>query len=266
MSSNKSKIEWLHVDDLHVDQTVQRHLRSARVNELVRDWNPDGIGVITVSSRPDGGHFILDGQHRWAAAKQVGHIRLKCEVFTGLSESDEAALFLVRNNTKIVSTFDKFRVRLIEGDPVALGIEKILADNGWKVRINRVSGSGSFSAVAALEWVYNGADRMADPTPKVARQTVEVITAAWGLDPDAVRADLVKGIGLFLLRYGEAIDLSKVVTELTRYGGGPLKVSGDARLLRSMRSMPAADAVATLLTGLYNKKRTVNRLPEWGQK
>lgn len=266
----KSRIEYLNVDALQVDLEVQRGLKQARVEELAKNWDADGVGVITVSRRElkpgVTGDFIVDGQHRWAAAKRVGQAKIRAEVYTDLSRSDEAALFRVRNNTKVVSTYDKFRVRLVEGDKVALDLERMLNDNGWFVRVNRFQGHGSFTAIGALEWVYHGAERAEADTPFAAQQTMEILTAAWGTgELDAVRSDIVKGLGVFLVRYAGNLDLHKVINELQKYSGGPLKLSGDAKLLRSYRSMPVPDAVAMVLTGLYNKKRSVNRLPEWSQ-
>ncbi len=270
----KSKIETLKTADLTIDPEVQRALRKARVEELAREFDPEALGVLTGNRRADGTVVIVDGQHRWAAAKEVGHPSLKVQVYQGLSRSDEAALFRKRNNTKIVSIIDRFRVRLIEEEPVAVEIMKYLADNGWHIAVARKTYSGAFASVGAIEWVYYGANRSKEPTPWAARQTIEVLTAAWGTQAETMAAPLIRGMGTFLVRYSDAnengsehqVDLTKLIHQMQKYPGGPIKMAADASFTAQTRRMPTADAVASILTNEYNWKRTVNRLPEWTKK
>jgi hypothetical protein len=247
-----------------VDHEVQRALNTRRVDEMVENFNEDALGVLTVSLRKDNTYHIVDGQHRWAAASKFGVSHLQCKVYQGLTKPDEAALFRVLNNTKIVNALDRFRVRVVEGEPVAVDINYILDKQGWRVPIRPSTGtSGVINSPGALEWVYNGAGIRNMRQPAVFRQVIEVLTAAWGYDPDSMRADVVKGVGAFLTRFEGMLDLAKVVRMLTLYPGGALKLQADGAIARSLRSSPAADSIASILTGLYNRKRSVNRLPEW---
>jgi len=231
---------------------------------MVEEFNEEAVGVLTVSHRPDGTYHVVDGQHRVAMCLKVGKTHVQCKVYSGLSRQDEAALFRVLNNTKIVSSLDRFRVRVVEGEVTAVDINGILDNVGWRVPERASTHTpGVINSPVALEWVYAGAGIRQTMQPTVFRQTMEIITAAWGYDPDGVRSDVVRGIGAFLTRYQGELDLSKVVRMLQSYPGGPLKLQADAAIMRSMRSSPAADSVASILTGLYNKKRHKHRLPEW---
>lgn len=260
----ETSIKTLRTDSLMVDREVQRALIQSRVDDMVEDFSEEGLGILTISHRPDGYLHIVDGQHRWAACKKFGKSHVVCKVYTGLGREDEAALFRVLNNTKIVSALDRFRVRVVEGETSAVDINGILDKAGWRVPAKAATGApGVINSPVALEWVYNGAGIRQTRQPTVFRQTVDVITAAWGYEPDGMRSDVAKGIGAFLTRYEGMLDLSKVVRMLQMYPGGPLKLQADASIMRSMRSSPAADSVASILTGLYNKKKTVHRLPEW---
>jgi hypothetical protein len=260
----QSRITTLKADSLGVDHDVQRALVESRVDAMVQTFNPDALGVLTVSHRPDGTYHIVDGQHRWAACTKYGQEYVRCNVYTGLTRQDEAALFRVLNNTKIVNALDRFRVRVVEGEVSAKDIAAIIERAGWRVPLRASQGTpGVINSPVALEWVYNGAGIKQSRQANVFRSTVEVITAAWGYEPDGMRSDVFKGIGAFLTRFEGILDLSKVVRMLQSYPGGPLKLQADASIMRSMRSSPAADSVASILTGLYNKKRSVNRIPEW---
>lgn len=260
----ETHITTLKTDSLIVDRDVQRALNHSRVDEMVEEFNEEGLGVLAVSHRTNGTYHIVDGQHRWAACVKIGKSHVQCKVYSGLSKQDEAALFRVLNNTKIVSSLDRFRVRVVEGELTAVDINRILEKAGWRVP-ERASARtpGVVNSPVALEWVYSGANIRKTRQPNVFRQTIEIITAAWGYDSDGMRSDVVRGIGAFLTRYENEVDLSKVVRMLQTYPGGPLKLQADATIMRSMRSSPAADSVASILTGLYNKKRHKHRLPEW---
>lgn len=261
-------LERVQIGRLLVDREVQRTLDANRAADIANNFNPSGFGVITVSVRKSGKAYIVDGQHRVEALKVMGaqgDHEVEAEVFRGLSQSDEAALFRIRNNFKQVKVFDRFRVRVIEGDPVAVILSKCLARHSWHVLKSGPSkAKGAFNAVSALEWVYNGAGiRKASVHPNAADNTIGIVTAAWGHDSNGVRAEIVRGIGLFLVQYGESIDLEKIVTELSQMEGGPGALIGKARNLNSFRGGGVASALAEILVNLHNKGRRVNVLPEW---
>lgn len=260
----ETRIVTLKTDSLMVDHDVQRALNQSRVEDMVDEFKEDAVGILHVSHRANGTYHIVDGQHRWATCMKVGKTHVQCKVYSGLSKQDEAALFRVLNNTKIVSSLDRFRVRVVEGELTAVDINRILEKAGWRVPERAsVRTPGVINSPVALEWVYGGSGIRKTRQPNIFRQTIEIITAAWGYDSDGMRSDVVKGIGAFVTRYEGELDLSKVVRMLACYPGGPLKLQADATIMRSMRSSPAADSVASILTGLYNKKRSKHRLPEW---
>lgn len=71
-SSPGPYIGALSVHDLFVDRSYQRPLDLPRARRLAETWEPPLIGVIEASDRgPDHQprYAIIDGQHRYAAAK-----------------------------------------------------------------------------------------------------------------------------------------------------------------------------------------------------
>ena len=49
----------------HINDQYQK----AKVNKIVKNFNPIGMGPILVSEREDGSLWIFDGQHRVEALK-----------------------------------------------------------------------------------------------------------------------------------------------------------------------------------------------------
>jgi ParB/Sulfiredoxin domain len=71
-------IEWIHLDGLAIDRTYQRSTDNEASCRLIIhisakfDWRL--CGPLVVSRRPDDDLVIIDGQHRWLAAKRRGDI------------------------------------------------------------------------------------------------------------------------------------------------------------------------------------------------
>lgn len=121
-------IQWCLVDQLEIDPTYQRSIDNnesqALIAEIALNWHWGRAQLLNVSRR-DGRLFVVDGQHRHAAAKLRGDIQqLPCLVEEFASVAEEAALFDDLNGRRRpVSALDKFRAALVAGDPdcVAIG-------------------------------------------------------------------------------------------------------------------------------------------------
>lgn len=256
-------LKQLRVDHLTVDFRVQRSVDPHRVEKIKASLNPAALGTIIVSARDDGTYHVVDGQTRVAAMKQSGHGEdmVDCKVFSELTLADEAALFRMYNDTRTVRPVTKFIIRVVEGDPKAVELNHILHNHGWTV--NGASGHGYYLAVGALEWVHDGAVQWEPGNPEACDTTINVLTTAFGHNQDGVRAELIKGVGLVVLRYGDQLDLRKLTVELAQHDGGPVGVIGDARQLKKLRSDSVANAMAEVLVGMVNKGRRTKKIPEW---
>lgn len=250
-------------DTLMVDPTVQRALDTRRADRMAADLRMDALGAITVSRRADGTHHIIDGQHRVAAVLRagLGDELLPCLQYEGLTRTHEAGMFIRLNESKQIQAVDRFRIRVVEEDPIAVALNTALLDNGW-----RLGGShdGCFSAVSALENVYRGAGVTADHANlDTCRTLLSMITTAFGDAKDGGRKEIVAGLGLMLLRHRHDMDLHKVAAEMAKYPGGPLGLVGRAKGLRELQGGNVADSMAEVLINLHNKGRRSRRLPEW---
>jgi uncharacterized protein DUF6551 len=253
----------LRVSQLMVDRKVQRGLKAERVRKIAESFNEIALGTVIVSGRTDGTYHIIDGQTRVAAMKQLGMDDdvVSCLVHEGLTLSEEAILFRLHNDTKQVQPITKFLVRVVEGDAKAVQMMRSLTAHGWQV--TGATNRGCFSAVAALEWVHDGAGLYEPGNGPACEMVINVLTVAYGLNSDGVRAEMIRGLGLVVLRYGEELDLRKLIVDLSSHDGGALGVIGDAKSLRKIRSDNVANAMAEVLVGMVNKGRRTKRVAEW---
>jgi len=147
-------IEEVRIDQLHTD-VYQRILNMDKVNKLAANWDPLAVGFLIVSRRPNGDLYVVDGQHRAAAALRFGHVTMEAQVFEGLSLQQEAKLRIATNDRKSEVIWERFKARLVAEDPVAEGIRDVIESVGGNIRLTSFSGRDSFVALAAAEKLYN---------------------------------------------------------------------------------------------------------------
>ena len=90
----------LKVGELTVDPVVQRtRLSEPKVRKIFANFNPDALGVITVSLRKDLTYVVLDGMHRVEAVRRLTDNTgtMAAHVLEGLSLAEEAEIFLDLN-------------------------------------------------------------------------------------------------------------------------------------------------------------------------
>ena len=102
-------LAWIPVELLNI-QPYQRG-RQKHVVQIAENWDDSKCNVLLVSYDEETGCFnVMDGQHRAIAARMRGVEYLVCEIFTGLTISDEAKLFVDGNTTsKKLNPFDTYR-------------------------------------------------------------------------------------------------------------------------------------------------------------
>lgn len=253
------EIRSISVSALTVDRAVaiQRSvIDHRRVNKIVNEYNVAALGILTVSERPDGTFHIIDGMHRHAASQIVGVEKLQCRVFTGLSRQEEAKMFRLLNNTAKPTAIDLFKVRVIEGDPIAVDVNRIVIEHGWTVELS--NSRAAFAATSAAERIYrlNGG-------PVALERAITTVTRAWGHGREAVDNRVIEGIGLVFARYGTTVDAEELTDKLARYPGGAGGLIGKARGLRDFINGAISRAMAEVVVELYNKGRRTRALPPW---
>jgi Family of unknown function (DUF6551) len=263
MSENSFTEQYVPVGDLEVDRTVQRSSVDFRkVERLKRNWNPDAVGMIVVSQRNAVTKVVLDGQHRYLAYAQLtdNQGEMLAQVFTGLSLEQEAQLFLDTNYGNQPTLLDKFRVRVVAKDDVAVAVNRMVRSYGWDIGNN--TGDGNISAVGALERIYKIGEAL-ELEPHLLQSTLMVLTHAWGQERGAVQAVILEGIAALIGEDDVNLDLKRLETALKTYPGGPLGLHTDATALAALKQGKVTMAVAIQVTDHYNKGRKTKTLSPW---
>jgi hypothetical protein len=265
-NSQTGKIEYLKVDDLSRDPEINvRPIDQARAKRYAADFDIDALGIITVSRRADNKNIILDGQHRCEALRLMGWNgeKIPCKVFAGLTRQQEAMKFINLNTQVAIGFLNKFLARLTAKEKVALAIVEICRANGFMV--DRFPRDGVIVAAKALEDIYLGKNqKIRGMNPKALHGTLSSIAEAWDRTPKSANNSVLLGIGAFLLRYGESVNLGLLITKMRGISGGPQGLINRGRGKRELHGGSLASGIAHYLTDEYNNGlRGKSKLTPW---
>ena len=132
-------LEWVDPVRLNIDESYQRSLESKTsqnlIGKLAGNWNWDLCEPLQVARRADGSLWIVDGQHRHAAAMLRGDIpHIPCVIKQFDSRTDEAATFVALNRQRRpLGAVDVFRAALAAGDEDAQVIMQVISDAGLSI-------------------------------------------------------------------------------------------------------------------------------------
>lgn len=118
------KYSMIPIHLLKIDKGYQRTLSQKHVDDLVENWVNNQCDHVVVNFRDDGksvGFYVIDGQHRIAAAIQTGIPFLPCKIYHRLTYQQEARMFVEQGAKQMaVNTFAKFHALCEAGDEKAL--------------------------------------------------------------------------------------------------------------------------------------------------
>jgi hypothetical protein len=271
VSGTEQKYEDLsiNVNDLTVDPEVQRfHFNPRKVEAIVKNFKPEALGLITVSRRNAATLIVVDGWHRWEALRRLTDNTgtIEARVFEGLTKAEEAQMFLALNPGNQPTALDRYRMRLVIGEPVIVAIDKAVHEYSWTV--HPMPGPSHLQCVKALERIQNTADKAGEALDGLLSQTLLVTTRVFGHDREAGMATLLEGIAAFLAenRKHKQFNQDRLIDQLKQYPGQAFGLIGDAQTVARMTKMRPAMAVADQITKQYNKGLRVGgsgELPSW---
>lgn len=156
-------LQYCAVEQLSIDENYQRSLEAANSITLIRRiatfWDWGLCQPLYVSRRADGKLYVVDGQHRLAAARLRGDIwQLPCVVRAFESGEQEAAAFVALNQERRpLSKLQIFKAAIAAGDIEAAQILIALEDAGLSVASStnlETCPPGAVSFVSGLQLCY----------------------------------------------------------------------------------------------------------------
>lgn len=235
-------------------ETYQRTFNARRAQKIAEEFDERIANEPKVSSR-DGRYFVFDGQHTIAARKFLNNgndLPIKCKVFFGMTEQDEALLFAQQFGVSApLSAGARIRALIFGGDPMAMAFLKANEDIGLQLDYDQERGLNRIGCIQTALDAYNkiGEERY--------KEAMSILKTAWHGEPDSFRSENVLGITRFVDLYHEEFCPSRLISQLRRVD--PLTIYREGR------------ATGTNLTGykkylyqvyrIYNGNSKKNNLP-----
>lgn len=132
----RPSLEFRPMPELGIDPAYQRSIDNGESQALIRriavHWDWGLCQPLTVARREDGSLWVVDGQHRLAAARLRRDIYdLPCVIVPSGGLSDEAANFVALNSQRRkLSALDLFKAALASGDKDALAVMEAIEAAG----------------------------------------------------------------------------------------------------------------------------------------
>jgi len=234
---------------LQVHPIAQRKLVPAHVKRLSDALDLDAVGALDVVEQR-GKYWIVDGQHRWAAMMShgLGEWKVRCELHVDAkTDADACWLFLKLNDTARVHVYDKFRNKVVAGDPVAVKTNRVVESLGLEVSPSK--GTGRVRSISSLQRLC-----AADDGESLAA-TLGILHEAFGDSSEAFDGSLIDGLGRLMVKYNGEIDRAALVRRLSKYPGGSAGIIGDARGMARFNGGTLGVCAAEVIAGTYNRRR-----------
>jgi hypothetical protein len=243
---------------LFVDSSYQRDANLPRVARMVAEFDVTRLGVLEVSDRGDGSYAIVEGQHRWLAARQamatpeLPDPPLVCQVHRGLDVAGEANLFyLIDRGRKVLSGYDRWKARRGSGEKVVLQIEERCA--AFDLQIRNTTKAGVIRSHVALEAVVElgGLQLLTD--------TLSVLVEAYGRTVDAMDGDIIKGLAVVLHNYDDPEEIRRKALVDALGDTPPRSLKSRAQALKEAHRAEIPRLIAAVIVSRYNDQpgRTV---------
>lgn len=254
-----SEIGWVHLSKMKINPAAQREFNSVWANQIYSEFDLDKMQTPHVNLR-GGYYFVMDGQHTVDALKRFFGTgkwedqTIECRVYKGLSETEEAEMYLSLNNRRAADAFQKFRIALRAGRETETSIKNVVTSEGLVISKDKIK--GQVRCVGTLKKVFkrDGADSLG--------RALAIARDAWG--DSGLEAPIIDGFGLLCHRYNGNINSSAAIESLRSMRGGVKGLVGMAENLKLRTGNSKNDCIAAAAVSVINRDRTGKaKLPTW---
>ncbi|MEB5757441.1 DUF6551 family protein [Mammaliicoccus sciuri] len=235
------------IADLKTDMRYQSPIRESQVRKIVRNFDPDKLDTITVNKRQDGTFYIIDGQHRVEALKELNIQFAQANIYDNLTPEKEAEMYYGINDRPAKSPNSKAKSKLMFGEQSAIEIEQAVINAGLKIDYDKkLPSDGYITAYASLESIYKKYNK------KLLEIVLKIIKESFGTDSKNYQAFMIKGFAQFIDIYHRDVDVMNLISKLQElgYDGFIKEVNKNAAGFSTKK-----ESLPLTLVEIYNKRK-----------
>lgn len=192
-------------------ETYQRNFNVNRAKRIAEEFDERIANEPKVSYR-DGKYFVFDGQHTIAARKLINggeDVPIKCKVYFGMTEQDEAMLFAQQFGVSAPLTAGaRIRALIFGGDPIAIEFMEVNKDIGIQLDYDQERG---LNRIGCIQTAFNAYMRIGEERYK---EAMNILKTAWNGEPDSFRAENVLAMTHFVDLYHDEYCPHRLITRL----------------------------------------------------
>ena len=241
-------------NDLMVDLSYQREINKNKIVNIVKSYNPNAIGVVTLSIRENGDLYIIDGQHRVEALKQLGYGNsdINAIVFFDLTIQEEARLFVIMNENRTKpKKSDLYKASIKSGDSNLIDLNNMLNRNN--IVVDDRPGDGIMRAIGTLDKV----------TAKIgivnAEKVVQVLMSANGNSSTSFQAQYITAVSTIIVKY-KNVDMDRLSLAIKKLGEPSLVITKTQMIASDAKFVTKSLTLSVMIIDSYNAYLKNNRL------
>lgn len=236
----------LSVNKLKTDMSYQSPVKDAQVKKIVKDFDPQKLHTIVVNRRNDMNFYIIDGQHRVEALKELGIPLIEATVHEGLTIQQEADMYFGINDRPTKSPISKGKAKLTSGDKFANHLDMIVNTTGMRIDYENAGLKGTISAYGTLERILKkyGSDILV--------KTLNLIQTVYGDDRTYYQGYVMEGFAKLLYTFEDSLKMNELIKRLKQKGFNDLLA--DINQIRPNFSSKK-ECLPVVVADIYNKRR-----------
>ena len=254
---------YLRADTLKSPE-YQRPLRPGWAKKIAKELDMDKFWPLIISRRVDG-DYVLDGQHRLHAVRDILNWRdenVPCEVYSGLTPEMEAKLYTTQasDGRKPITPLERLHADVVRGEQEAQGLMITVKRAGLAFDWTNGKGDGTLRAATQMRRLYKSIG------PALLLETLSLLRDTWGLSSNVYQEGMVTGMAAFLVRYKDdpMYTRAEFVRKLEKFSFDEV-LARSRQIALGLGSSNKGGGIATgrAMHVLYNLDRRSKRLPEW---
>lgn len=234
------------VYDLHIDHAYQRAIRDNVVSSIEKNYDSNAFGVLIVAHRSNGSYFVIDGQQRLTAAKNIGLSHVPCHVIESHGSGQEALLFgIINRSRQNINRNELFMAALEAEVPQAIAINSAIQRMGFIIDFHSRGRPMTIKTIVPIETLYKSGGVI------LIERVLHTIKAAWDTQGNATQSFIITGIGRFYRNFPHASD-ERLISVLRSVAPSQIRRDIDAagKILTGSRD----HIVSRVFAARYNKQ------------
>jgi len=250
-------IEWLAVADLLVDYSYQHRPYAKAINDLNKEFQVAHSGFILVNKRTDGTTWTLDGQTRSDVHKLRGLRWIKAEILHGLTQAEEAEVYLIKCINAKRMPVDFFLAEYVAQRPEAVLIHDLLEKHGIEIEsyatTRRQPGNETKPVVTCVSYLKRMIGR--DPKGEALGMTLDLIKATWQYRGNTLTGIFLDTLHKMVMLHAAELDRKAFITKLENHDPAELREQALTFRAGTKPRITVVSALQHVIIDLYNSGR-----------